>query len=70
MTIGLWDLDVPYELMVDCTDEGKDFVRIKPNTVQDDRVEDTYDICLPYEKCQELIRALKFISEEIKPKTK
>lgn len=69
MVIELWDMDVPYEVVTDCTSEGKDFVRIKPNTIVQDRIEETYDLGLDYDQCQELIRVLQFISEEIKPKT-
>ena len=59
---------MPYEVIDDCNDEGKEFIRIKPNSMARDRIEDNYDLCLDYEQCQELIRVLKFMSNEIKPK--
>lgn len=65
MTIELWDMDVPYELIIDCTDEGKDMVRVKPNSMQDGR-DSNYDICLDYEQCLELSRVLHFMANEIK----
>ncbi|MCQ2231370.1 MAG: hypothetical protein MJZ30_05910 [Paludibacteraceae bacterium] len=65
MKIELYDTDVPYELVTDTTEEGKAVVKICPQSCITDRFED-YDIVLDYDKCQELIRALQFISNEIK----
>jgi len=65
MTIELWDIDVPYALHIDCSDEGKDFIRIAPNIAQEDRT-DKYDICLDKEQCKELARCLMFMAKEIK----
>lgn len=67
MTIQLQDLDVPYEVTTDITSDGKDIIEIRPNSAIDDRDND-YNICLDYNGCQELIRTLQFISNEIKPK--
>lgn len=68
MTIELCDMDVPYEVQIDCNAEGKDFIRIKPNSAKYNREEDEYDLDLDYYGCQELIRVLQFVSKEIKPK--
>lgn len=69
MTIQLYDLDVPYEVATETTHEGKDVIMIRSNSALTDRDED-YNICLDYDGCQELIRTLQFISNEIKPKDK
>ena len=67
MIIQLLDLDVPYEVSTDITSEGKDVIRISPQPDREDRDSD-FDICLDYDLCQELIRTLQFISNEINPK--
>jgi len=66
MLIELFDMDEPYALQKDCNDEGKDFVRIMPLYEQGSRIDD-YDICIDYDQCKELIRALQFLADEIKP---
>lgn len=66
MTIELWDMDMPYELQIDCNDEGKKFVRIMPNSAQNDRDTSDYDLCLDYDQCMELSRVLRFMANEIK----
>lgn len=65
MTIELWDMGMPYELQIGCNDEGKDFVKIVPNSINEDR-DENYDIYLDYKQCLELSRALVFMANEIK----
>lgn len=68
MKVTLWDMDMPYEIQNDVNAEGQDFIRIMPNSMAVDREEETYDLCLDYNCCLELIDALKFMSKKIKPK--
>ena len=66
MTIELMDLDVPYTIKTNVNDECKDIVEILANSAITER-DTNYDIALDYDGCQELIRVLQFVSNEIKP---
>lgn len=64
MIIELIDIDVPYTVSTCVNDEGTSYVRISPNSAQNDRTED-WDICLDKQGIDELIRVLTFIKNEI-----
>ena len=64
MKIELWDMDVPFEVS-NCTNaDGKNFIRIAPNTAMINR-DDSYDICLDKDGVKQLIKVLNFISGEL-----
>lgn len=65
MIIQLFDIDCPYDVAVDITAEGKEIIEIRPLSANTDRDED-YNICLDYDLCQELIRTLQFLCNEIR----
>lgn len=66
MIIELIDLDVPYTIKTNVNNEGKDIVEILANSAITER-DTNYDIALDYGGCQELIRVLQFVANEIKP---
>ena len=61
MTITLFDLDIPYIVEDDINDEGKNFIRIKPDTSNENEA----GICLDKDRVKQLIRVLQFIINEI-----
>lgn len=64
MRIELTDIDVPFEVSNDTNADGKDFIRISPNTALMNR-DDSYDICLDKDGVKQLIKVLNFISGEL-----
>lgn len=64
MTIELWDMDVEYSVSTDINGEGKNFIRITPNS-SSGKTPEAFTICLKKEHCDELIRVLNFASNEL-----
>lgn len=69
MTIELCDVDVRYIVRTNINDEGKNIVEILGNNDIKGR-SDAYNVVLDYNGCQELIRVLQFVANEIKPNEK
>lgn len=60
------DVDEPYDVCTNVLACGKDVIELHPMSANLER-NDEYKIVIDYEMCQELIRVLQFIGNEIKP---
>lgn len=63
MTIGLWDMDTPFELRIDTNLHGKDFIGVKEGGKGADV------ITLEADQAREWARALNFLADELERKS-
>ena len=68
MRIELFDMDVPYSVIIDTNSDGKDFIMLTPDCHTQDKEcgDDKFTINLDYEQAKELMRVLNFLANEIK----